>query len=57
MSKRCYFYVILNGFVREMGMAKLLARLLATEALWVRVQTSLKNTRMGDISKCGTNTL
>jgi hypothetical protein len=31
--------------------AKLVARLLATAAYWVRIQTSLKNTKMGDISK------
>ncbi len=37
---------------------KLVARLLvlATAALWVRIQTSLKNTKGGDISK-GANTL
>ncbi len=32
-------------------------RLLATAALWVRIQTSLKNTKMGDISKGVANTL
>ncbi len=31
--------------------AKLVARLLATGALWVRIQTSLKKYKMGDISK------
>jgi hypothetical protein len=35
---------------------KLSARLLATAALWVRIQTSLKNTKMGDITKGVTNT-
>jgi hypothetical protein len=39
-----------DGWLREMGgylerwVAKLVARLLATAALWVRIQTSLKNT-------------
>jgi hypothetical protein len=38
--------------------AKLVARLLATAALWVRLQTSLKNTyKMGGISKGVANTL
>jgi hypothetical protein len=32
-------------------LAKLVARLLATAALWVRIQTSLKNTKKGDIKK------
>ncbi len=32
-------------------MAKLLARLLATTELWVRIQTSLQNTKMGEWSK------
>ncbi len=32
-------------------MAKLVAPLLATAPLWVRIQTSLKNNKMGDISK------
>ncbi len=36
-------------------MAKLAALLLSTAALWV--QTSLKNTKMGDISTGVTNTL
>jgi hypothetical protein len=37
--------------------AKLVARLLATAALWVRSQTSPQKTQMGDISKGVTNTL
>ncbi len=37
-------------------MAKLVARLPATAALWVRIQTSLKNEKMGDISKRVANT-
>ncbi len=32
-------------------MAKLVARLLATAALWVRIQTSLKKYKLCDISK------
>jgi hypothetical protein len=36
--------------------AKLVARLLATAALWVRFQTSLKNTK-GDLRKGVANTL
>ncbi len=38
-------------------MAKLVARLLATAALWVRFQTYLKKYEMGDISKRVANTL
>jgi hypothetical protein len=34
----------MGGLVREIG-AKLVAHLLATAALWVRIQTSLKNTK------------
>ncbi len=30
--------------------AKLVARLLAPAALWVQIQTSLKNTKMNDIN-------
>ncbi len=30
--------------------AKLVARLLAKAALWVQIQTSLKNTKMGDMA-------
>jgi|688.fasta_scaffold274881_1 hypothetical protein len=37
--------------------AKLVARLRVTAALWVRIQTSPKNTKMGDISKGVGNTL
>jgi hypothetical protein len=40
----------LGGYVGR-WVAKLLARLLATVALCVRIQTSLKNTKVGDISK------
>ncbi len=36
-------------------MAKFVARLLATAALWVPVQTSLKKYEMSDISKGVTN--
>jgi hypothetical protein len=36
---------------------KLVACLLATAALWVRIKTSLKNTKMGDISKGVSKTL
>ncbi len=44
-----------NG--KEIWMAKLVERLLATAALWVQIQTSLKNTKMGDISKGAANTI
>jgi hypothetical protein len=37
--------------------ATLVARLLAMAALWVRTQTSLRNTKIGDISKGVANTL
>jgi hypothetical protein len=38
-------------FNREMG-AKLVARLLATQALWVRIQTDIsQKKKMGDISE------
>ncbi len=37
--------------------AKLVARLLVTATLWVRIQTSLKKYKMGDISKKVANTL
>jgi hypothetical protein len=37
--------------------AKLVARLLATEAVWVRIQTSIKNNKMGDNSKGVAKTL
>jgi hypothetical protein len=37
--------------------AKLVARLLAVAALWVRIQTSPKKYKMGDISKGVANTL
>jgi hypothetical protein len=37
--------------------AKLVARLLATAAHWVRIQTSLKVSNAGDISKGKANTL
>jgi hypothetical protein len=33
------------GKVREMVVAKLVGNLLATATLWVRIQTSLKNTK------------
>ena len=36
--------------------AKLVVRLLSPAALWVRIQTFLKNTKMGDISKRVANT-
>jgi hypothetical protein len=36
---------------------RFLARLFATVAIWVRIQTSLKNTKVGDISKGVANTL
>jgi hypothetical protein len=32
-------------------MGRLVARLIATAALWVRIKTSLKNNKMGDASK------
>ncbi len=38
-------------------MAKLLARLLATAALWVRIQTSLKNTNGRNKQRSGQYTL
>jgi hypothetical protein len=34
----------MGGYVGR-GVAKLVARLLATAALWVRIRTSLKNTK------------
>jgi hypothetical protein len=37
--------------------AKSVARQLATAALWVRIQTSLKKSKMGDISKGVADTL
>jgi hypothetical protein len=37
--------------------AKSAERLLASAALWIRIQTSVKNTKMGDISKGVANTL
>jgi hypothetical protein len=36
---------------------ELVAGLLATAALWVRIQTSMKKHKMGDISKGVANTL
>jgi hypothetical protein len=47
-----YIWVALGRWV-----AKLIARLLATAALWVQIQTSLKNAKMGDISKVLANRL
>jgi hypothetical protein len=44
------------GYHRD-NMAELVARLLAMAALWVRIQKSLKNTKLGDISKGVANTL
>ncbi len=41
--------------IREMG--KLVARLLATAAPWVRIQTYLKKYKMGEKSKEVANTL
>jgi hypothetical protein len=41
----------LHNMGRGDGVAKLVAHLLATAALCVRIQTSLKNAKMGDISK------
>ncbi len=41
----------------ERLVAKLVARLLATTALWFRIQTSLKNTKMGDIRKGMSNNI
>jgi hypothetical protein len=38
-----------DGWLKEKGVAKLVALLLATAALWVRVQTSLKTDKMGYI--------
>jgi hypothetical protein len=40
-----------------MGGYKLVAHLLAAAALWVRIQTSLKKYKMGNISKGVANTL
>jgi hypothetical protein len=37
--------------------AKLAARLLATAELWIGIQTSKKNTKIGDIRKVIANTL
>ncbi len=51
-----FAYVVLTTLM-EMGGYKLVARLLATAALWVRIQTSFKNTKEGDISKRVANTL
>ncbi len=44
-KNRHYFFLTLKG--REMGgsLAKLAARLLATAALWVQIQTYLKDTK------------
>jgi hypothetical protein len=35
----------MQNLYKALGVAKLVARLFATEALWVRLQTSLKNTK------------
>jgi hypothetical protein len=49
-------YVLLS---REMGgfFTKLVARLLPVAAIWVRIQTSLKNTKWATKSKGVPNTL
>ncbi len=41
----------------ERWVAKLVVRLLATAALWIRIQPSLNNTKMGFIYKGVANTL
>ncbi len=46
----------MGGLDREM-VAKFVALLLAKAALWFRIQTSFKNTKMGDINKGVANTL
>jgi hypothetical protein len=46
----------MGGSVREMG-AKLVERLLATAALWVRIQTSLKNIKRLNKKMSGSHTL
>ena len=53
------FYTVrdIKGRSHETNMAEVVARLLALTALWVRIQTSLKNTKMGDMSKGVANTL
>ncbi len=45
--------------IRKIGrwVAKFVAHLLATAALWVRIQTPLKKYKMGDISKGVANIL
>jgi hypothetical protein len=48
-----------DGWLSWLGrwVAKLIARMLTTAGLWVPIQTSLKNTKMGNISKGVSNTL
>ncbi len=45
--KFCDLYFWMNQLLNSVGrrVAKLAVRLLATAALWVRIQTSLKNTK------------
>jgi hypothetical protein len=51
------FSWVCRFIVMEMDGLKLVAHLLAMAALWVRIQRSLKNKKMGDISKGVANTL
>jgi hypothetical protein len=44
-----YFCLLID--IDGRWVTKLIARLLATAALWVRIYTFLKNTKVGDISK------
>jgi hypothetical protein len=50
-------YILLLIDTHLLRVAKLLARLLATVAHWVRIQKFLKIYKMGDISKGVVNTL
>ncbi len=58
-SAKSQYEVIINGWVAKKGdrwlsgrwVAKLVAYLLATAALWVRIQTSLKNTNWATQAK------
>jgi hypothetical protein len=58
LSKLGRWVVKLGRWVVKLGrwVAKLVARLLATAALWARIQTSLKNTKIVDISNGVANT-
>jgi hypothetical protein len=50
--KKIYFVFKKEHSTKGDGWAKLIARLLVPAVfLWVRIQTSPKNTKMGDISK------